>query len=204
LLSAYDAGGIGGVLGVIWGQVTGFWDSRVVPWVHDVVVTLIRWIWRSVADSIIDSFANTFIKIGEAFDNGPLGKLGEALGAIAPAETTAVVDSVAPVPTSTPQTGPRFRGFANGTHDLDQAQWAWVGERGKELVRLPRGASVYPHGVTPPAYGDDMAKRFAGAPATTNARTTNVYITGRPDHRITADEINLRLRQSEMLNGGVA
>lgn len=40
--------------------------------------------------------------------------------------------------------GGPYRGYKDGG-TIQSDQWAWVGEQGKELVRLPGGSRVYPH-----------------------------------------------------------
>lgn len=46
------------------------------------------------------------------------------------------------------QGGRTFLGYATGTQ-FAPGGWSVVGEKGPEIVRLPRGAEVYPNGVTP-------------------------------------------------------
>lgn len=62
----------------------------------------------------------------------------------------------------------RIPGFANG--GTAPGGLAWVGERGRELVELPRGARVHPH-----AASEAMAQRGGGAaaPVVNNTRIVN-------------------------------
>ncbi len=41
-----------------------------------------------------------------------------------------------------------FMGFAGGT-DSAPGGWSWVGEKGPELMNVPKGAQIYPHGTGP-------------------------------------------------------
>lgn len=54
--------------------------------------------------------------------------------------------------------GMKIPAFANGT-SFAPGGWAMVGERGPELVNLPRGSSVYPHGTGP---GGGNTYNFSG------------------------------------------
>jgi hypothetical protein len=52
---------------------------------------------------------------------------------------------------------PTVGSFAKGT-DFAPGGWAWVGERGPELMQVPRGSRILPNGVTPSGTGGGMTR----------------------------------------------
>ena len=94
---------------------------------------------RIVANRITESLLGPMGSAGGGSQGGILGSLFSAfLGGSSPSGSFGI-----PMPGSG-----TLPGFANGTMSAPGG-WAMVGERGPEMVNLPRGSKVYPNGKGP-------------------------------------------------------
>jgi phage-related protein len=128
------------------------------------ILTVVEAIW-SVLEPIFNTIKTAIHDITGGLGKvaGIAGKIGGAVGGIGHA-----------------------LGFASGT-DYAPGGLAHINELGGEVVDLPRGSRVYPHGVTPPSGGGDIHVHLEGPVYGANARELADKV---------VDAINARVRET--------
>jgi len=188
ILTAYNAGGIDAVLQVMFNGVASFYNTTVRPWLVTNIPKIVSSMMKEIAKAAIAAVTDI------ASNPDTWASLIENLGSLPLDIGSGIVSGIAGA-----------FGFANGTPDNPTSQWAWVGERGPELVQLPKGAAVYQHGVLPSEYRDDVMRKLGGgAGQGGTSKTTNVYVAGRAQADLDAQDIMRALRAGEALAGAVA
>lgn len=129
--------------------------------------------FKSLADSIVQQLArilanriteNLFGSMGSLGGGSSGGFLSSLFGAFLGGGSSGAGGFGIPLPGSGP-----LPGFASGT-SFAPGGWAMVGERGPELVNLPRGASVYPNGKGP---GGQSVIQNINVPSGTTKKTAS-------------------------------
>lgn len=135
-----------------WEKLTGWWDNDAAPWFSETWET----VWSAASDFLGDVFEGMLGVIKVPL-NGLLGLIEMTINAAINGANTAVrvINAISPfddIPSIPNVSIPRLArgGFA------DRGGIALVGDRGPELLNLPRGANVMP--LNSPAASD----RFGG------------------------------------------
>ncbi len=70
-----------------------------------------------------------------------------------------------------------YKGYAKGGK-VPSTQWAWVGEEGPELMRLPGGAEIFPHEKSKRMSSDQMSAAFgsSGSSRSTSGKIRDIVI----------------------------
>lgn len=131
-----------------------FKDGDVLGAIDNFIGSIASALQRRLADSIADSLMGAPGTSGGGLFGSLLGGLGGLFGGGSGFSNASSLGSVA-------KDFLKLPGFANGT-DFAPGGMAWVGERGPELVNLPRGSQVIPADKSARMGGNTITINIAG------------------------------------------
>ncbi len=157
--------------GSFWKEVTVLFNDAI-NGIHTIFDAVGTWLY----DTFVQPFVSAWDTISGIFNNisGVVGKLTGAMG------------NVGGVLSHIP-------GFASGVNNFSGG-WAIVGESGPELVNLPGGSSVYPHGT-----GPGSALQGGAMPGGAGGTT---HVTVQLDSSVLAEYMGPAMQQHIILHAG--